>query len=48
METDCCSISQHSTSASDFVGVPVAALDASAFFARAIRFPIGLLVSIIR
>ncbi len=46
METDCCSVSQHSTSASDLISVPVAALDASAFFARALRFPTGLLVSI--
>jgi hypothetical protein len=45
---DCCSMSQHSTSASDLISVPVAALDASAFFARALRFPTGLLVSIIR
>jgi len=47
MEMDCCSMSQHSTSASDLISVPVAALDASAFFARALRFPTGLLVSII-
>lgn len=47
METDCCSLSQHSTSASDVISVSVAALDASAFFARALRFPNGLLVSII-
>ncbi len=42
METDCCSMSQHSTSASDLISVPVAALDA-----RALRFPTGPLVSII-
>lgn len=48
METDCCSMSQHSTSASDLISVPVAVLDASAFFARALRFPTGQLVSIIR
>jgi len=42
IETDCCSMSQHSTSASGLV------LDASAVFARALRFPTGLLVSIIR
>lgn len=47
METDCCSMSQHSTSASDLISFPVAVLDASAFFARALRFPTGLLVSII-
>ena len=47
MEMDCCSMSQHSTSASDLISVPVAALDASACFARALRFPTGLLVSII-
>ena len=47
IETDCCSMSQHSTSASDVISVPVAALYASAFFARALRFPTGLLVSII-
>ena len=46
METDCCSMSQHSTSASDLISVPAAALDASAFFARALRFPTGLLVLI--
>ena len=40
-------MSQHSTSASGLIGVTVAALDASAFFARALRFPTGLLVSII-
>ena len=40
-------MSQHSTSASDLISVPVAALDASAFFARALRFPTGLLVSMI-
>jgi hypothetical protein len=47
METDCCSLFQHSTSASDLISVPVAALGASAFFAGALRFPTGLLVSII-
>ena len=47
IETDCCSMSQHSTSASDLFSVPVAALDASSFFARALRFPTGLLVLII-
>jgi hypothetical protein len=36
---------QHSTRASDSISVPVAALDASAFFAGALRFPTGLLVS---
>lgn len=46
IEIDCCSTAQHSTSASDLTSVPVAALDASAFFARALRFPTGLLVSI--
>lgn len=47
METDCCSLSQHSTSASDLISVPVVTLDASAFFARLLRFPTRLLVSII-
>lgn len=47
METDCCSSSQHSTGSSDLIGVPAAALDASASFARALRFPTGLLVSTI-
>jgi len=47
VETDCCSVSQHSTSASDLISIPVAALDASAFFARALRFPTGRLVSIV-
>lgn len=47
METDFCSMSQHSTSASDLISVPVAALDASAFFAKVLRFPTGLLVLII-
>jgi hypothetical protein len=46
VETDCCSMSQHSTSSSDLIGVPVEVLDVSAFFARALRFPTGLLVSI--
>ena len=44
VETDCSSKSQHSTSASDLISAPVAALDASAFFARALRFPSGPLV----
>lgn len=44
METHCCSTSQHSTSASDLISVPATALDASAFFARPLRFPTGLLV----
>lgn len=48
METDCCLISQHFTSASDLINVPVATLTASAFFAKALRFPTRLLVSIIR
>ena len=47
VEMDCCSMSQHSISASDLISVPVAALDASAFFGRALRFPTRLLVSII-
>jgi hypothetical protein len=47
METDCCSMSQHSTSASDLIRVPVAAPDASAFFARTLRFPTRPLVSMI-
>lgn len=47
IETDCCLMSQHSTSASDLTSVPVAALNALAFFARASRFPTGLLFSII-
>ena len=46
-DTDCCSLSQHSTSASDLVSVPLVAPDASAVFVRALRFPIGLLVSMI-
>lgn len=46
-ETDCCSMSQHSTSASDLINVSVAALDDSAFFAMALRFPTGLSDSII-
>lgn len=45
METDCCSLSQHSTSASGLISVPLTAQDTSAFFARALRFPTGLLVS---
>ena len=40
-------MSQYSASASDLISVPVTALDASAFFARALRFPTGLLFSII-
>lgn len=47
METDCCSMFQHSTSASDLASVPGTELDALAFFARALRFPTRLLVSII-
>ena len=43
MATDCCSLSQYSTSASDLIIVPVAALGASAFFARALRCPTRLL-----
>lgn len=52
VEMDCCDMSQHSTSgsSSDLISeVPVAASAAdasSAFFARALRFPTRLLVSI--
>ncbi len=38
-ETDCCSSSQHSTSASDLIHVPASVLDASVLFAKALRFP---------
>lgn len=40
-------MSQHSTSAFELISVPVTELDDSAFFARALRFPTGLLVLII-
>lgn len=48
MEMDCCLMSQHSTCASDLISILVAALDASVFFARALRFPTRLLVLIVR
>jgi hypothetical protein len=47
-ETDSCLMSQHSTIASDLSSVPVAEWEASVFFAKALRFPDGLLDSIIR
>lgn len=47
LETDCCSLSQHSIRNSDLTSVPAIELDSSALFARALRFPTGVSASII-